>query len=222
MNCRACWRTSASPRGEWRVGKGIRVGMRLNKRGFSLIELLLVVAIIMVIFAIGTPYLLRSTQTAYDASAVAYLRHMQSAQEAYRITNGEYADNFNELTPFITSQLQAAAFWNTPASYGLVPLAVAAPMEPVASEQEDPEEDEEESPPPEQGETPPDGGGPPSPDQVVYSMYIFGLTRTQPDGWECTAEPVRDRTANRYFFTDSSGVIRFAVGSLADASSPPI
>ena len=216
--------------------------MRLHKRGFSLIELLLVVAIIMVIFAIGTPYLLRSTQTAYDASAVAYLRHMQSAQEAYRITNGEYADNFNELTPFITSQLQAAAFWNTPASYGLVPLAVAAPMEPVASEQEDPEdpegdeEDEEESPPPErgetppeqdgtppeQGETPPDGGGPPSPDQVVYSMYIFGLTRTQPDGWECTAEPVRDRTANRYFFTDSSGVIRFAVGSLADASSPPI
>ena len=194
------------------------------------------VAIILVIIAIGTPMILRSMQSAYDASAVAYLRHMQSAQEAYRITNGEYADNFNELTPFITSQLQAAALWNTPASYGLVPLAVAAPMEPVASEQEDTEEDEEESTPPGQGGTPPGqggtppgqggtppgGGGPPSPDLVVYSMYIFGLMRTQADGWECTAEPVRDRTANRYFFTDNSGVIRFAVGPLADASSPPI
>ena len=207
------------------MGKGIRVGMRLNKRGFSLIELLLVVTIILVIIAIGTPMILRSMQSAYDASAVAYLRHMQSAQEAYRITNGEYADNFNELTLFKTSQLRAAALWNTPASYGLVPLAVAAPMEPVASEQEDTEEDEEdeeESTPPGQGGTPPGGGGPPSPDLVVYSMYIFGLMRTQADGWECTAEPVRDRTANRYFFTDNSGVIRFAVGSLADASSPPI
>ena len=79
--------------------------MRLNKRGFSLIELLLVVAIIMVIFAIGTPYLLRSMQSAHDAGAVAYLRQMQRAQENYRVVNGEYADSFDQLGVYISDSV---------------------------------------------------------------------------------------------------------------------
>ena len=171
--------------------------MRSNRRGFSLVELLLVVAIILVIIAIGTPYILRSTQTAYEASAVAYLRQLQRAQENYRIVNGEFADTFSQLEPYLTSELAPSRFPLSP--FPRVLLAHAGP-----------------------GGTPPGGGGPPSPDLVVYSMYIFELTRTQLDRWEATAEPVRGRTANRYFFADNSGVIRFAVGSLADASSPPI
>ena len=128
--------------------------MGRNKRGFSLIELIIVVAIILVIMAIGTPYFLRSTQRAYEVSALLYLRHIHSAQETYRLTNGEYADRFTELTPFITGELQSAALWNTPTSYGLVTLAVAAPMYPAApsQEQEDGEEEsEEESTPPRRG-----------------------------------------------------------------------
>ena len=53
-------------------------------------------------------------------------------------------------------------------------------------------------------------------------MYIFWLTRPQLDHWECTAEPVRDRTINKFFYSDNAGLIRYAVGSLADSSSPMI
>ena len=169
--------------------------MRLNKRGFSLIELLLVVAIIMVIIAIGTPIILGSMQTAYDASAVAYLRQMQRAQENYRVVNREYAKSFDQLGVYITDSVPTGQGGTPPGQGGT---------------------------PPGQGGTPPGQGGPPPPSQTVNSMYIFELTRSPGGHWETTAEPVRDRTANRYFFTDNSGVIRFAIGSLADASSPPI
>ncbi len=172
-----------------------------NRRGFSLVELLLVVAIILVIIAIGTPILLQSMQQAYDASAVAYLRQLQRAQENYRGVNREYADSFSQLESYLTSELAPPSLPVSP--FPRVVLAHAGPV-------------------PLQVGTPPGQGGPPPPDQTVNSMYIFELTRLDADNWEATAEPVRDRTANRYFFTDNSGVIRFAMGSLADASSPPL
>ena len=172
--------------------------MRLNKRGFSLIELLLVVAIILIITAIGTPYIMRSMQSAHDAGAVAYLRQMQRAQENYRVVNGEYADSFDQLGVYISDSVPTGQGGpgGTPPGQGGTP--------------------------PGQGGTPPGQGGPSPPSQTVNSMYIFELTRSAGDHWEATAEPVRDRTANRFYYTDESGVIRFAVGSLADASSPPI
>ena len=168
-----------------------------NRRGFSLIELILVMAIILVIIAIGTPYILRSMQTAYDASAVAYLRQMQRAQENYRVVNREYAKSFDQLGVYITDSVPTGQGGTPPGQGGTLPG---------------------------QGGTPPGQAkkGAAPPDQNVNSMYIFELTRLDADNWECTAEPVRDRTANRYFFTDNSGVIRFAFGSLADASSSPI
>ncbi len=56
-------------------------------------------------------------------------------------------------------------------------------------------------------------------DSKVYSMYIFQLTLSDPQHWSCTAEPVRDRTNSKFYFTDQSNVIRYAVGSIADSLS---
>ncbi|HXY13973.1 MAG TPA: prepilin-type N-terminal cleavage/methylation domain-containing protein [Terriglobales bacterium] len=57
-----------------------------NPKGFSLIELLIVVAIILVIAAIAIPNLLRSKIAANESSAVQSLRTISSAQTSYSST----------------------------------------------------------------------------------------------------------------------------------------
>ena len=58
--------------------------------GFSLIELLIVVAIIGIIAAIAVPYLEQARQATKSASAVTSMRTITSAQASYRATNGRY------------------------------------------------------------------------------------------------------------------------------------
>ena len=68
-------------------------------QGFSLIELLIVVAIILIIAAIAIPNLLRSRISANEASAINSLRQINTAETAYSInypTIG-FADNLTKL-----------------------------------------------------------------------------------------------------------------------------
>jgi type IV pilus assembly protein PilA len=59
-----------------------------SREGFSLIELLIVVAIILIIAAIAIPNLLRSRQSANQASAVANLRTISTASVSYWVVYG--------------------------------------------------------------------------------------------------------------------------------------
>jgi len=60
--------------------------MRIREKGFSLIELLIVVAIILIIAAIAIPNLLRSKMAANEASAVGSLRTINTACVTYSTT----------------------------------------------------------------------------------------------------------------------------------------
>jgi prepilin-type N-terminal cleavage/methylation domain-containing protein len=72
-----------------------------QQRGFSLIELLIVIAIILVIAAIAIPSLIRAKISANESSAAASIRQISTAQIAYAASfpQAGYAANLTTLGP---------------------------------------------------------------------------------------------------------------------------
>lgn len=82
----------------------------MQERGFSLIELLIVVAIILVISAIAIPSFLHSKIAANEASAVYSIRTINTAQVTYNTTYPTigYAATLNMLAAPETGQTSSA------------------------------------------------------------------------------------------------------------------
>jgi prepilin-type N-terminal cleavage/methylation domain-containing protein len=76
--------------------------MTRTEKGFSLLELLIVVAIILIIATIAIPSLLRSRQAANESAAVAELRTINTAQITYL---SSAAGNYGDITGLIATGL---------------------------------------------------------------------------------------------------------------------
>jgi len=70
-----------------------------KQKGFSLIELLIVVAIILIIAAIAIPNLLSARKSANESSAVGSLRTINTAEVSLQAAKGVYTCDLNDLGP---------------------------------------------------------------------------------------------------------------------------
>ena len=76
----------------------------MNRKGFTLVEIMIVVAIIALLAAIAIPNLLSARMTANTAAAKANVRSLSTACETYSTANnGAYPADVAGLTTFISS-----------------------------------------------------------------------------------------------------------------------
>ena len=99
-----------------------------KQKGFSLIELLIVVAIILIIAAIAIPNLLRSRIAANESSAVGSLRSINTAEVTYSSTypGQGFADTLTKLGP------AAAGVAVSSTASGTLDAVVGCPAAPCA------------------------------------------------------------------------------------------
>ena len=163
--------------------------------GFSLIELLIVVAIILIIAAIAIPNLLRSRIAANQASAVGSLRTLNTAEITYSSTfNTGFSSTLVALGPNTTG------LGPTASAAGLIDEVLAGGSGGTATI----------------ALTSSKSGY-----KFIYSPGVTDTTgRT--DSYSFTASPITDSTGTNYYFTNESGVIRQNSSTTASTSDSPL
>jgi prepilin-type N-terminal cleavage/methylation domain-containing protein len=163
-----------------------------KQKGFSLIELLIVVAIILIIAAIAIPNLLRSRMAANEASAVGSLRTINSAQITYGLTFPAqgFATALAELGP------GGATCTSVNTSNSCILDNVLGCSTASAS-----------------GATCNKSG-------YIFSVTTSGPTPTS--SYSSNANPISAQTGLRHFYSDASGVIRYNTTLAASSTDAPL
>lgn len=141
-----------------------------HREGFTLVELMIAVAIIAILMAFSIPIISNARISANEGSAVSSIRTLTSANTTYRTRFGSYAGDLDDLN-----------------SSGIIDDVLAASVQ-----------------------TPGKSG------------YIFNYS-VSPGSWKIDAQPLDPGVSgHRYFYADTSGVIRAADLVAADSTSKPL
>jgi prepilin-type N-terminal cleavage/methylation domain-containing protein len=166
-----------------------------KQKGFSLIELLIVVAIILIIAAIAIPNLLRARMAANESSAVQSMRTIFTAEMAYSATgwtNGGAALGFSAQLPDLGG---ASAACNLPTATSACQLDDVIANATTATTGK-------------------------SGYYFTYSPIAAGTTNV---GFTLNGDPVvRGQTGQRSFFADQTGIIRSNSAGSAGSGDNPI
>ena len=137
-----------------------------RRSGFTLIELMIVVAVLAIIAVLAIPALLRARMASNEASALSSLRTLNTMSENYRTRLSTY--------PSALTDMSNEGFIDTNLGSGL------------------------------------------------KSGYTYTYTGTPP-AFSCNADPQSPgQTGERYFFVDTTGVIRFSTTGTANSASTPV
>ena len=85
-----------------------------NEKGFSLVELMIIVSIIGIIVAIAIPSLLTSRMAANEAGAITGLRPVSSAEVCFSATHNQQYTNLSSLVAgqYLDSRFSSAGYIN--------------------------------------------------------------------------------------------------------------
>ena len=89
------------------------IGKNDSRRGFTLVEIMIVVAIIVVLVAMTIPGILRSRMNANEATAITSLKTIAWGAITYRTANSAYPANLSQMgstnPPYIDSVLSSGS-----------------------------------------------------------------------------------------------------------------
>jgi prepilin-type N-terminal cleavage/methylation domain-containing protein len=163
-----------------------------KQKGFSLIELLIVVAIILIIAAIAIPNLLRSRIAANEASAVGSLRAINAAETIY-------------VSTYPTYGYAGALMFLGPGSTGVCTTANqqnACLLDNVL------------------GCNASDGVACPK-SGYNFIVNVTSATVPQ-SNYFSNANPLSAQSGTRYFYSDYTGVLRYNTSAIATSADAPL